>query len=187
MGLSFFVYNKHYSKHPFDFQGSLGKFYFLVSKLNKNLQDTLPASSERSHFDSAGWYKVATFEAIDAVSTKGSTCNSVNISIKRDFHNANNEYYNILLMSIYCKSQFVLIGKLINTRGITKIRHTVDIANLKAYLEIYYSLSSSNDVQINLYDTNDTAGNKWTAITPIATEETVDGVSVVSSMDLTTT
>jgi hypothetical protein len=157
-----------------------------ISELNKNFQGTLPASSKVSHLGPAGWYRVAVFEANDIGLIKGSYCNSVNISIKRSYNTSSNEYYNILLMSIFNKSQFVLIGKLVNVQDITKIRHTIDVTNLKAYIEIYYTSQSSNDLQISLYDTKSVTNVKWNAITAVATEETVDGVSVVSSMDLTT-
>jgi hypothetical protein len=157
-----------------------------VTELNKNIQGTLPASSKVSHLGPAGWYRVAVFEASDIGLIKGSYCNSVNISIKRSYNAESNEYYNILLMSIFNKSQFVLIGKLVNVQDITKIRHTIDVANLKAYIEIYYTSQFSNDLQISLYDTKSVTNVKWNAITAVATEETVDGVSVVSSTDLTT-
>ncbi|MBE5967925.1 MAG: hypothetical protein E7255_13340 [Lachnospiraceae bacterium] len=146
----------------------------------------MPASSKNTTIDTAGWYRVAEYQANTHNESIGSLCNSVNISIRRDYRSDNNEYYNMLLMSTYNKSKFVLIGKLVNKQCIDKIRHTIDGANLKAYIEIYYSADKKNTIRMDLFNTVDVANNKWVAISPAATEETIEGVSVMSMMDLTT-
>lgn len=144
------------------------------------MQGALPASSKFSGLHAIGWHRIA-------VCQTPSTCNSVNISLKRHYNVVDNEYHNILLMSVYQKSKFVLIGNLIDVQLITKIRHTKDAINACEYLEIYYSSNLHNALRVILYDTEDVMGNKWVTITPVVTDETVDGVTVISSMDLTTT
>ena len=159
----------------------------LIGEINNNLANKLDSSSYAGSYNSVGWYRVAEYTTTAISSARGADCNSVNISIKRNYNNENNEYYSLLLMSIYNKSVFIKIGKLSNSQRITKIRHTVDTINLKAYLEIYYSYSLFNNIAINLFDVKDGTGrNKWNTITPVATSETVSGVEVFSTMDLTT-
>lgn len=158
-----------------------------LAELNNKLADKPPASSYKSTLSSQGWYRVAEFSPQIITTAVGASCNSVNISIKRVYGSNNNEYYNLLLMSIYNKSEFIKIGKLINNQCITKIRHTIDKTNSKAYLEIYYYISATNPVTVNLFDIEDGSQTfKWNTITPIATAETVEGVTILSSMDLTT-
>ena len=155
--------------------------------INNNLDNKLSASSYTSTLSSPGWYRIAEFNPGVITTARGGTCNSVNISIKRVYGNENNEYYNLLLMSIYQKSEFIKIGKLINNQRITKIRHTIDTLNSKAYLEIYYSYAASNPITVYLFDNEDgVRKDKWKTITPVATAETAEGITVLSSMDLAT-
>lgn len=68
---------------------------------------------------------------------------------------------------------------------ITKIRHTVDTKTNTSYIEIYYDFDASNEFSIsmpsNVYGRNETA---WKDAGCTATEETVSGVNVISSLSL---
>ena len=68
---------------------------------------------------------------------------------------------------------------------ITKIRHTVDTKTNTAYIEVYYDSNSGNDISIsvpsNIYGRNEVA---WKDAGGTATEETVSGVTVISTLSL---
>ena len=75
----------------------------------------------------------------------------------------------------------------IGNEVVTKIRHTIDSKTNTAYIEIYYSSNLGNRVNIS-FPSNNNANNQinnWIPTNGESTEETVEGVTVVSSLDLT--
>lgn len=159
--------------------GKLPEYYASAESVT-NIQTT-----GRTTLSTAGWYRVAEFNG-DSYSIRGSSSNSCDISIKRNFSKTQNETYRILLDSVHNKQAFYVQSAKSNVQIITKIRYTYDATNLKAYIELYYNSSSADVVRIAITNPLPSSGNTayWKAITPTATEETVDGVTVTTTYDI---
>ncbi len=87
---------------------------------------------------------------------------------------------------ITAESSFIKLHG-IGNEVVTKIRHTIDSKTNTAYIEIYYSSNLGNRVNIS-FPSNNNANNQinnWIPTNGESTEETVEGVTVVSSLDLT--
>ena len=128
-----------------------------------------------------GWYRVAEYESSDSTKLKGSSSNVVDLHIKRWFGSNSNEYHWLRLRSTYTNQEIVSLDSKSNTHGFTKARYTYD--SNKAYLEVYNSLSSSNACIFEVAHPFD-GGFTWKAITPVLTEETIDGVTVTTIYDI---
>lgn len=130
-----------------------------------------------------GWYRIARFKNPASTVVNGSATNSLTITIKRVYNNAPPEFHEIKFIGLYDTSEFRSIFNKSQSHRFTKIRHTIDHTNKYAYIEVYYNLGSTNAAAWFLNDIMDALGSKWEAIFE-STEETVDGVTVKSSMDI---
>ena len=130
-----------------------------------------------------GWYRIAKF-ASNSYESKGSTTNSCQLFIKRVYSNNNNEYHEVKLSSVYGKSKLVSGVSIVNEQYITRIRHTVDTTNNVAYIEIYYTSTKTNPVTLIINNGRCIYNKYWQCMEPELTDETVDGVTVYSTMDI---
>ena len=140
-------------------------------------------STSGGAFAQPGWYRVAEYSGT-ATAIQGSYGNSCEIIIKRVYVNNVNEEHRILLRSKYNFQQFCAVECSSNGGAahlVSKIRYTYD--SDKAYIEIYYAGTTTNNAEIILNDVKDYV-NKWQAITPTLTQETVDGVTVATTYDI---
>lgn len=162
----------------------------LIANQGKVLKDAINATNSKNLTSycvdkpiSKGWYRIARFKNPSSTVVNGSATNSLTITIKRVYHNAPPEFHEIKFIGLYNTSEFRSIFNKSQSHGFTKIRHTIDYTNKYAYIEVYYSLGSPNAAAWFLNDVMDALGSKWEAIFE-STEETVDGVTVKSSMDI---
>ncbi len=160
-----------------------------INENKNNIDLKADKSSKKSSFSSTGWYRIARYDVSQSIpaiyKVKGANANSLDIKLKRAYNNTTNEFYDIKLASVYESSEFIVISKKIKTQLITKIRHTVDTTNMYAYIEIYYSGINDNPILVELLNNSDNEGIFWKAIAPEVTTETVSGVTVYSTCDLT--
>lgn len=131
-----------------------------------------------TELESKGWYRVAEYNKQDI----GIDANSCELIIKRVYSNGNNEYHQIQFLSTYNNQSFKSIDKS-NNQYFTKIRYVIEPASNKSYLEVYYSLDKSNGVHLKVKNGKDRYYN-WSVITPVATAETVNGVTITTTYDI---
>ena len=131
----------------------------------------------------SGWYRIASYISSNNNTAMGANGSMCEIIIRRAYNNLNNEVHCIRFAGVFQKSKFASVMNLSNSQVVTKIRHTVDTTNTTGYIEIYISSGSLNGYGITIQgDMN--FGTVWTSCGIVATSETVDGVTVVSSMDI---
>ena len=130
----------------------------------------------------AGWYRIAVLKSGSSAAAIGSGAYSVEISLKRSYYNNQPEFHLLRLVSVFHSSKFESISNLSGQHLITKIRHTFD-SSYNAYIEMYYGGSLTNGLCITLIDRFDGWGLCWEPCLEM-TSETVDGVSVISTMDI---
>ena len=138
---------------------------------------------------SSGWKRVLKIETTSVTSASGALGYGGLILIRTMYQNHINMYSLISFASYYPAapgvSNFLKIHH-VGDGPITKIRHTVDTKTNTSYIEIYYDSDASNEFSIsmpsNVYGRNEIA---WKDAGCSATEETVLGVNIVSTLDLT--
>lgn len=137
----------------------------------------------------SGWKRVLKFEGVSAIAAGGAIGYGGIIIIRTSYMNDANMYDLISFASRYhitAESSFIKLHG-IGNEVVTKIRHTIDSKTKTAYIEIYYSSNLGNRVNIS-FPSNNNANNQinnWIPTNGESTEETVEGVTVVSSLDLT--
>ncbi len=125
-----------------------------------------------------GWHRIA--KANDYYGY-----NSCVISLKRSFNVPAPEYQKIQLLVTPNKQKFVSLAAISDVHIWTKIRETWDETNFVAYLEVYQCQdSNTNAWNISLMDAIGLYNSEWKAIPPELTQETVSGVTVLTSLDL---
>lgn len=158
----------------------------LIAALNELNSKTLSHSYSLSGI---GWKRVLKFEGVSASSAGGSLGYGGIIIIRTAYSNDANMYDLISFASRYYTAPESNFMKLhgIGNEVITKIRHTIDSNANTAYIEVYYNSNLENPVNISI-PSNDNANNKinkWMPTNGESTAETVGGVTVVSTLDLT--
>lgn len=152
------------------------------NKIIKNALDNIQTTSKAT-LSQAGWYRVAEYKS-NANGAKGLHANSCKLFIKTVANNNTNESIELLLSSVLNDQKITALSvrKFSSTFiAFTKCRYVYDGTN--AYLEVYYNLNVGNPCVFTVSDSNDYY-NKWQAITPVATSETLDGVTVTTTYDI---
>lgn len=167
----------------------------VISQLETTKKSIIPAINElnsksltKSYWlSSTGWKRVLKFEATSISAAQGSMGYGCLIIVRSVYQNSENMYSLISFASQYynsAKSNFLKLHH-IGNGPITKIRHTVDTKTNTAYIEIYNESNNGNDVSIsvpsNIYGRDIVA---WKDAGGAATEETVSGVTVISTLSL---
>lgn len=135
-------------------------------------------------FNTPGWYRIASAPVTGASQLSGVFGYACNLKIMNVFNSIQNAAYDISFVGAKDVSSFALLNRAIGTHiQMSKIRHTIDTANNIVYIEVYYKASTGNNSFIRLTD-NVNQFSTFSLIEPKATEETVDNVTVVSSMEL---
>lgn len=158
----------------------------LVGAVNELNSKTL---SHTYLLSGSGWKRVLKFEGVSASEAGGAVGYGGIIIIRTSYMNDANMYDLISFASRYyitAESSFIKLHG-IGNEVVTKIRHTIDSKTNTAYIEIYYPSNLGNRVNIS-FPSNNNANNQinnWIPTNGESTEETVEGVTVVSSLDLT--
>lgn len=153
----------------------------------KSSVDSLARSNDIATYttfslSTAGWYRIAKFNGANYAANMGASDNSVDMVIKRIYSTADNEHHEIKLVSVSNSIEFQNICSKSKTQLFTKIRFTEDSTN--AYIEIYYASSIDNGCSVTLSNRLDAVGSStWTPCLE-QTDETVDGVTIVTTTDI---
>lgn len=135
--------------------------------------------------DSLGWKRIAKYAGENLTVAQGSLGNSALIFLRTVSNNSATMTAIIIFESAYQVSSF----KLLSTKGsaiISKIRHVIDTNSNTAYIEIYYNANNYNGFTVSMPCNIDGANLvAWKPTDGESTEETVEGVTVMSSLDLT--
>lgn len=150
-----------------------------ATKASQTVVDNIQTTS-KAMLNTVGWYRVAEYVSTTS-SVKGNQANSCILVIKRGYGNNISDYYKISLASVYEKQKFTVLESSNGSHLFTKIRYTY--ADKTAYLEVYYNGNSSNNCAFIVNNGNDYYFG-WKAITPTLTSETVDGVTVTTTYDI---
>ena len=139
----------------------------------------------RANLSKIGWYRVAIYDK-SPYGINGTHASSCTLIIRKTANNNNSQYTKV---NVRLAGNSLIDFKCIdnkntsNTQFIDKIRYTKDTENQTAYIEIYYNTTSSNDVAFTIVDGFDGI-KEWKTIDPVLTEDTVDGVAVVTTYDI---
>lgn len=135
-------------------------------------------SHSRGAIKTKGWYRIAK-SPLDCYF-------SCTISLKRGYSYNAPEYQMIQLLDTYAKKKFVSLIAQSSSHIWKKIRLTRNTAESMNYIEIYQDATTglANDWSISVWDAVGIGHGDWKAIAPVATEEEVDGVTVLASLDL---
>lgn len=133
-----------------------------------------------------GWIRVAKYNFGTIEAANGNAGYGGLIIYRTVFSNKTNEFSIISFNAGYNNSSFEKIASNNIHLLIKKIRHTVDINANTAYIELYIeAMNSNNRVNISMPCNVDGENNiAWMQTNGESTDETVEGVKVVSSLDL---
>ncbi len=138
-------------------------------------------SRSRGIISSKGWYRIAQAKGGEY----GASCV---VSIKRSYNSPAPEYQKVQFVDSYRSNKIIPIVSFTGNDGrhlFTKIRKVYDAVNSIAYIEIYQAMDTSpNGVLISISDALNVYIGKWEAIEPAPTQETVEGINVLASLEL---
>ena len=136
------------------------------------------ASSAHGIVSPQGWYRIA--------QSPVGCYFSCTISLKRGYSYNAPEYQMFQLLDTHTKKKFVSLIAQSSSHIWKKIRLTRNTAESMNYIEIYQDTTTglANDWRISVWDAIGIGYGNWKAIAPVATEEEVDGVTVLASLDL---
>lgn len=134
-----------------------------------------------------GWMRVAKYSASSIEAANGNVGYGGLIIYRTLYSSKSNEFSIISFNAGYNASTFEQIASNNTHSLIKKIRHTIDINTNTAYIELYIeAIDSNNRLSISMPCNIDGNNNiTWKPTEGESTEETVEGVTVVSSLDLT--
>lgn len=132
-------------------------------------------SQARKDISSAGWYRIAKCD-----NNYQATCL---IALSNMYNTGGCEQHLILFSESYANSGFTtLSSKNTQARIFTKIRHVME-GNTQ-YFEVYYAFGTTNPCSFTILDFGHSKIIPWKAIEPVATQETVEGVTVKATYDI---
>ena len=134
-----------------------------------------------------GWIRVAKYQAESVTVAQGSKGYGALLTIKSFYSNRYPVYYIISFHAGHQISGFTILDSYKGNGILQNIRHTVDANTDTAYIELNISdaASENNSITVTILDNIDGSGdNKWVSVNAEATNESVSGVTVVSSLSL---
>ena len=134
-----------------------------------------------------GWIRVAKYQAENTTVAQGSKGYGALLTIKSYYSNRYPVYYLISFHSGYTTSGFTILDSYKGNGILQNIRHTVDANTNTAYIELNISddASENNSITVTILDNIDGYGDqKWESVNAESTDESVSGVTVVSSLSL---
>lgn len=137
-------------------------------------------SNQRKYVSVEGWYRVATIEG-----TTASLPNSVFIRLGNGYSSGGCSEIILLFSKANVLSGFDIISaKTKNTLPFSRVRCVASADNTTLHIEAYYTLSVNNICAVTTLGFSDVRSNAWKAVQFEATEETVDGFSVIASYNI---
>ena len=135
-------------------------------------------STVRANVKDTGWYRIAQVQ-----SQNGYSCV---ISLKRRYNLPAPEYQKVQFLRAYTNVKFVPIASISDSHIWTQMRMTRDNASGKDYIEVYQNVNSNANMWVVTIEDalGSIAADNWKTMSPELTQETVDGVTVVTSVNL---
>ena len=134
-----------------------------------------------------GWIRVAKYQAESVTVAQGSKGYGALLTIKSFYSNRYPVYYIISFHAGHQISGFTILDSYKGNGILQNIRHTVDANTNTAYIELNISdaASESNSITVTILDNiNGYGDQKWESVNAESTDESVSGVTVVSSLSL---
>lgn len=134
-----------------------------------------------------GWIRVAKYQAESTTVAQGSKGYGALLTIKSFYSNRYPVYYLISFHAGHQTSGFTIIDSYKGNGILQKIRHTVDANTDTAYIELNISdvASENNSITVTILDNiNGYGDQKWESVNAESTDESVSGVTVISSLSL---
>lgn len=134
-----------------------------------------------------GWIRVAKYQAESTTVAQGSKGYGALLTIKSFYSNRYPVYYLISFHAGHQTSGFTIIDSYKGNGILQKIRHTVDANTNTAYIELNISdaASENNSITVTILDNiNGYGDQKWESVNAESTDESVSGVTVISSLSL---
>lgn len=134
-----------------------------------------------------GWIRVAKYQGKSASDAQGGKGYGALLTIKSFYSSKYPVYYIISFHAGYQISGFTILDSYKGNGILQNIRHTVDANTDTAYIELNISDSASEDnpITVTILDNIDGYGdNKWEPVNAESTDESVSGVTVISSLSL---
>lgn len=151
--------------------------------VNKQTVDNIQTTS-KARLSTAGWYRVAEMKSTYLQVLKGNYADQCDLYIKQGYVSTGQVLHHIEFAPLYADIKFIVhTARSKNTQTITKVRHTYNENEGKAWLEVYYQLNVENQFFFDILNGLNYTGT-WKAITPTLTSETVDGVTVTTTYDI---
>ncbi len=154
-----------------------------VAGVVEQLSDKVLTQYKAFHLTSQGWYRIAEIVGTSTLllGHLGSGCD---IDIRKLYASSSSENHTIKFRTSSTLTKFLDEASVGERFDITKIRYTYDLTNLKAYIEIYYNFNNINTIGIHLSNqraVNHVSDIHWNLIDVVATEETVEGIAVLTT------
>ena len=134
-----------------------------------------------------GWIRVAKYQAESTADAQGNKGYGALLTIKSFYSNKYPVYYIISFHAGYQISGFTILDSYKGNGILQNIRHTVDVNTDTAYIELNISddASENNSITVTILDNiNGYGDQKWESVNAESTNESVSGVTVVSSLSL---
>lgn len=134
-----------------------------------------------------GWIRVAKYQAESTTVAQGSKGYGALLTIKSFYSNRYPVYYLISFHAGHQTSGFTIIDSYKGNGILQKIRHTVDVNTDTAYIELNISdvASENNSITVTILDNiNGYGDQKWEPVNAESTDESISGVTVISSLSL---
>ena len=134
-----------------------------------------------------GWIRVAKYQAESTTVAQGSKGYGALLTIKSFYSNRYPVYYIISFHAGHQISGFTILDSYKGNGILQNIRHTVDANANTAYIELNISDSASenNSITVTILDNiNGYGDQKWESVNAESTDESVSGVTVISSLSL---
>ena len=134
-----------------------------------------------------GWIRVAKYNGKSSLSqAQGNIGYGGLIILRSVYSNKTNEFSIISFNAGYRESSFTQFASNNKHLLIKRIRHTVDENAIVSYIELYIEAeNANNDLSVSMpCNVNGRNLIAWEPTSGESTEETVEGVTVVSSLDL---
>lgn len=134
-----------------------------------------------------GWIRVAKYQAESTTVAQGSKGYGALLTIKSFYSNRYPVYYIISFHAGHQISGFTILDSYKGNGILQNIRHTVDANTDTAYIELNISDSASeyNSITVTILDNiNGYGDQKWESVNAESTDESVSGVTVISSLSL---
>ena len=135
-----------------------------------------------------GWIRVAKYEGGSILSiAQGNIGYGGLIILRSVYSNKTNEFYIVSFNAGYRTSSFTQLASNNIHSLIKKIRHTIDENAKVSYIELYIDAENSfNELNVSMpCNVDGRALIAWKPTDGESTEETVEDVTVVSTLDLT--